>query len=80
VSVTSVYLLCHSDGNTYEGGEEYVRGVFTTREAAEAALVTRTSSGARSKAWDAHNESCCGVEDWELQGAQTADAETRRTA
>jgi hypothetical protein len=57
-----VYLLVHDDV-----GDVGVRGVYDSREAAEKALVTRTPSGAVSKAWDAHNDGCCGVQEWDVE-------------
>lgn len=67
-----VYLLNHDD-RMYDMGDSYVRGVYATRGLAEADIVTRTPSGARSTRWDAHNESCCGVEDWDVLEAEKSD-------
>ena len=68
----SVYLLIHDD-RMYDMGDSYVRGVYRERATAEAAIVTRTASGAPSKAWAAHNESCCGVQEFDLLDTPETD-------
>lgn len=60
----TVYLLVHD-----EGYGAHVRGVYASREAAKAHRVDRTPSGQRSRSWDAHNEDCCQVEEWEVESA-----------
>lgn len=67
----NVYLVIHDEG-MYEGGSE-VFGVYLDRATAEASVVSRTPSGARSKAWSAHNESCCGVVEFEVRDAPNVD-------
>lgn len=68
----NVYLLIHDD-RYYDMGDTYVRGVFLAREAAEASLITRTASGAKSRAWGAHDKNCCGIEEREVADAPSLD-------
>lgn len=68
----TVYLLVHTDSDYYSGGSE-VRGVYATRDAAEASIVSRTAAGSPSKSWMAHNESCCGVEEHAVLDAAVVD-------
>ena len=62
----SVWLVIHDD-RMWEMGDAYVCGVYASKEAAEASVVQRTPSGARSKAYGAHDEDCCGVSEWVVQ-------------
>ena len=70
----NVYVVHHEDSD-YDSCSSEIRGVFDTREAAEASLVTRTPAGARSRAWDAHKESCCSVREWEVQTLPRPDVQ-----
>lgn len=56
----NVYVLFHDD-RYYDMGDAYIRAVFLHEKDAHTSITTRTASGARSKAWDAHNEDCCSV-------------------
>ena len=64
--MSSVWLLVHDD-RSYDMGDTYVRGAFATREAAEASIVTRTPAGRRSRAFLAHDEWCCSVDEWTVE-------------
>lgn len=65
-AVVSVWLLIHDDRH-YDMGDMAVRGAYATAEAATSAIVTRTPSGQRSRAWAAHDENCCSVEEFEIE-------------
>lgn len=69
----NVYLLIHDD-REYDMGDTYVRGVYQSSGDAEAAVVTRTASGARSRAYEAHDEHCCSVAEREILTATVPDA------
>ena len=62
-----VYLLVHDF--MYEESYSFVRGVYADEADALRERVTRTASGARSRAYDAHSENCCSVETWEIHQA-----------
>jgi hypothetical protein len=64
--VTTVYIVVHDDG----WGEGEIRGVYDSRDGAEASIVTRTPSGRRSTSLDAHNERCCTITERELLSVQ----------
>jgi hypothetical protein len=64
----NVYIIEHDDG--IDAGYS-INGVYLTREAADASVVTRTASGARSRAYCAHNENCCSVTEYEVLDAPT---------
>lgn len=56
-----VYIIFHDN---YDDTE--VRAVYAAHGAAEANIVTRTKSGRRSTALDAHDTRCCRVEEHEV--------------
>ena len=58
----TVWLLIHDD-REYDMGDTYVVGVYLTKALAEDKIVSRTPSGAKSRAWRAHDDLCCGVTD-----------------
>lgn len=68
----SVYVLMHDD-RMDDMGDTYVRAIYEDRATAEGDIVSRTSSGRRSIAYDAHNESCCGVQEWDVLSASVPD-------
>lgn len=57
----TVWIIIHSD---FPSATTPVREVFATEELAKRDLVTRTPSGRRSTALDAHDERCCKIEEW----------------
>ena len=59
-----VYVLIH-----YEYDDLRLLGVYEAESDALAARISRTPSGARSRAYDAHSENCCSVETWEVHQA-----------
>lgn len=70
--MSSVWLLIHDDRH-YDMGDTFVRGAYTAKLAADEAIVTRTASGRPSRAWSAHDEHCCSVEEFELLGDAVID-------
>lgn len=71
----NVYLLIHDD-RMYDMGDTYVRGVYARREDAEASIISRTASGAVSRAHDAHSASCCSVDEQEVTAGATVDVKS----
>ncbi len=67
-----VYLLVH-ERSDYDSGEFEIRGVYRHSADAKAALITKTPAGKPSKAWDAHNNSCCTVEEHDVWAAPHLD-------
>ena len=59
--LATVYIVLHAEYDDLR-----IRGVYANRAAAEASLVTRTPSGAKSRAADAHDDWCCDIEEWEV--------------
>jgi hypothetical protein len=66
-----VYLLIHEEDD-YDSEFE-VRGVYRHSNDAKAALITKTPAGNPSKAWDAHNNSCCSVMEYDVLDAPQLD-------
>jgi hypothetical protein len=71
-TMTNVYLLIHDD-RSMDMGDTCVRGIYADRVTAEADLVTRTPSGAKSRAYGAHDTYCCSVDEWDVLTAATPD-------
>lgn len=70
--MTTVYVLMHDD-RMYDMGDTYIRGIYLHRTHAEFALVSRTPSGAKSRAYGAHDEHCCSVDEHELADRPDVD-------
>ena len=70
--MATVYVLWHDD-RYYDMGDSFIRGIYLTAELAEADVITRTPGGAKSRAYDAHDKHCCGVEAHDLQTTLTPD-------
>lgn len=68
--VDSVWLIMHDEGIDAGYG---VRAIYASEEAAKEALVTRTPSGQRSRAWGAHSDLCCSIEEREVFGEPVID-------
>lgn len=68
----TVYLVVHDD-RVYDMGDTFVRGVFLTKQTAEASIVTRTPSGQKSRAYGAHDQHCCYVDEREVLDAPRVD-------
>jgi hypothetical protein len=70
----NVYVLIHDD-RYYDMGDTSIRGIYVNRTTAESDIVTRTPSGAKSRAWGAHDTNCCSVDEWYVQEAVTPDVQ-----
>ena len=57
----SIWIIFHDE---WPDSHESVREVYASEELAKANLTTRTPSGRRSTALDAHSERCCRIEEW----------------
>ena len=60
----NVYAIMHRDWD-----EDVLLSVWLRRENAENLIVSRTPSGRRSTAWNAHDENCCRIKEIEVQDA-----------
>lgn len=60
-----VYLLQHND-RMYDMGDEYVRGVYATKAAAQGALIEVEKHTGLFQS-DGHDASCCVITDWDVK-------------
>ena len=64
--MSEVWIIIHHD---WVSVTAEVRAVYATEKLAYEHLVTKTPSGRRSTALDAHDERCCKIEDYVVQGS-----------